>query len=222
MAIKCGRCSSHHESVADVRACYNGEQPATVEVEQAASRKSDQPTDNQWKFLNDLRQQAGWQALDDEQRGNFTKRSISEAINDAKLDVKNSRAAATRQTSGNRHLKAADYAHVLDGRYAVASLTGNNDLDFFKVDVPDKGNWAGYLFVKRILGGGANGESRTERVSKATALGWLAKLDCDATVQQSMAIYGQAIGVCGKCGRELSDEMSRARGIGPDCYARYF
>lgn len=34
--------------------------------------------------------------------------------------------------------------------------------------------------------------------------------------------YGQMIGKCGVCGRTLTDELSRERGIGPICWGRIY
>jgi hypothetical protein len=38
----------------------------------------------------------------------------------------------------------------------------------------------------------------------------------------AMRTYGQQIGQCGKCHRPLTDETSRAEGIGPECRKRGF
>src|SRR6266568_8304759 len=38
------------------------------------------------------------------------------------------------------------------GFYATPSLTGNNDLDFWRVE-KGKGRWEGYTFIKRVIGG---------------------------------------------------------------------
>jgi hypothetical protein len=39
----------------------------------------------------------------------------------------------------------------------------------------------------------------------------------DHGVTACMEAYGRLIGSCGRCGRTLTDETSRAKGIGPDC-----
>lgn len=44
------------------------------------------------------------------------------------------------------------------------------------------------------------------------ALRWIA-----ANQRSAAALYGQLIGCCGRCGRELTDETSRSQGLGPDC-----
>lgn len=35
---------------------------------------------------------------------------------------------------------------------------------------------------------------------------------------RAMEIYGRLLGVCAHCGRSLTDDLSRLRGIGPDCW----
>lgn len=35
---------------------------------------------------------------------------------------------------------------------------------------------------------------------------------------KAMMTYGKLLGVCAYCGRSLTDDLSRARGIGPDCW----
>jgi hypothetical protein len=97
------------------------------------------------------------------------------------------------------------------GYYAVKSLTGNNDLDFFRVDRPTEGRWAGRTFVKRIIGG--NPEAQVRGQQARAALEAIIKAGPDS----AMALYGQEIGQCGRCNRHLTDETSRALGIGPVC-----
>jgi hypothetical protein len=233
MAVRCGRCQCYHEDSKSVRECYNGGRVAVLDVPNA-STGADRVTDKQWKFLNDLRVQSGKNALGDEVRARLTKRTISEAINDEKLDVAAAKAdgtwvnpnpdAAGTPVAGQAEyrgpLQRADYGHLVDGWYAVASLTGNNDLDFFKIDIPTEGNWLGCLFVKRVIGGGEGSNPRTERVPRTTALKWLELVSDGTLAIDAQARYGQNIGRCGICNRALTDEASRARGIGPDCYAR--
>lgn len=106
------------------------------------------------------------------------------------------------------------FPKVPAGHYAVTSATGNNDLDFYRVDVPEDGKWAGCSFVKRIIGGhpdtpvrGAEAKAALQRI-------------LDEGVDAAGLRYGQEVGRCRKCNRHLTDDESRAAGIGPDCAAR--
>jgi hypothetical protein len=106
---------------------------------------------------------------------------------------------------------AARWSSIQSGYYAVPSLTGNNDLDFFAVIKPDSGKWAGYVFVKRVIGGRADSPVRgSTRVNALNAI-------LEAGPDKAQALFGQTLGRCGVCNRHLTDEISRAAGIGPVC-----
>lgn len=97
------------------------------------------------------------------------------------------------------------------GRYATASATGHNDLDFWKVTCPTEGKWAGYTFVDRIIGG-----HEDTPVRGATAKAALAAIQA-AGVEASGLLYAQESSNCRLCGRHLTVETSRHQGYGPEC-----
>lgn len=100
-------------------------------------------------------------------------------------------------------------ANVEEGRYALPSATGNNDLDFFRVRVSH-----GRKEVLRVIGGHADQPIPFAQVRDvAERLGALT----DAERHDAKALFGRELGVCGSCGRHLTDEASRARGLGPEC-----
>ncbi len=100
------------------------------------------------------------------------------------------------------------------GRYAIDTNDGAvNELAFYKVDRPTEGRWAGYVFVKHIVGGDE------ERMSRAAGDAILAKI-AEVGAEAASARYGHEIGECGMCGRQLTNDESRARGIGPICAAK--
>lgn len=103
-------------------------------------------------------------------------------------------------------------ALVPEGRYAIPSRTGSNDLDFFKVEKPTEGKWAGYTFVRRVLGG--HDDIRLDFGQSYAALDAISQV---RDLREAMGRYGREIGVCGACGRELTDELSRQIGLGPVC-----
>jgi hypothetical protein len=100
---------------------------------------------------------------------------------------------------------------VPSGHYATLSATGNNDLDFWKVNRPTEGKWAGWVFVYRVIGG--RPDQRITYKSQESAL----KAIESHGIEESGALYGWTIGRCYKCNRHLTDETSRTLGIGPDC-----
>ena len=107
--------------------------------------------------------------------------------------------------------RVAPESTVAAGRYAV-QLADDDQLRFYKVDTPTEGRWAGRTFVNMY----ASDDRYPVRGARATQV--LAAIAADP--QAAMLRYGQEIGACGHCGRKLTDEASRARGIGPVCAGR--
>lgn len=102
---------------------------------------------------------------------------------------------------------------VKAGFYAIPTVEGaRNALAFYRVDVPTEGKWAGYTFVKLIIGG-----QEPTRVPKAQATGILARIAADPDAGPR---YGQEIGKCCRCNRTLTNDESRAAGIGPECASK--
>jgi hypothetical protein len=143
----------------------------------------------------------------------FSTRREASAVIDALLATPRPRRAATGTSATTRTTTRSPRlaTEVPAGRFAVASRTGQNDLDFFQIDRPTEGRWAGFVFVRRIIGGHepitVRGAEAASAVAAIEAAGW----------QAAAARFGQEIGSCSRCGRSLTDEASRAFGIGPDC-----
>lgn len=99
-------------------------------------------------------------------------------------------------------------------RYAIRSLTGNNDYDFFSVKRPEQGKWKGWTFVERVIGGRPNSKVPNNQVYRILA-------EIEGNVELSSATFGRELGICSKCGLHLTDAESRAAGRGPECRAKY-
>lgn len=98
-----------------------------------------------------------------------------------------------------RALPAARYA-TLDGE----------KVDFWRVEVSS----TGMRFIVRLIG--SPGDFRKVRVPKSTQVAVLVEIAADpATAMMAFAAHFTA---CGRCCAPLTDEVSRARGLGPDCY----
>lgn len=94
------------------------------------------------------------------------------------------------------------------GRYAIEM---DGTLKFYVVDRPTEGHWAGYTFVK------VQASDETFPIkNRAMRQAILDRID-EVGVEEAMLRYGREIGRCGHCGRTLTNEESRARGIGPVC-----
>lgn len=104
---------------------------------------------------------------------------------------------------------------VPEGRYAIdwPNAEGVTTLQFFHVDKPTEGRWAGFTFVKRRV---SDETYPVKGHQKALIIAAIAA----APPQQAAIRFGQEIGVCGVCGKTLTNEISRAYGIGPVCRER--
>lgn len=108
-------------------------------------------------------------------------------------------------------------------RYAVENMEG--DLTFIKVDHLDDGKWAGWVFVKQVVGGADDrnlprlGSQKPGALYQGTFERLLLKVLADPVGAAQR--YGLELGECSVCGRTLTDADSRAAGIGPKCAERY-
>lgn len=100
---------------------------------------------------------------------------------------------------------------VPKGRYALEMADGT--IKFYVVDRPDRGKWSGFTFLSIQ----ASDELHPVRDLSAKQT-ILEKIEVDPMA--ALTRYGREIGVCGVCGRTLTDETSRAAGIGPVCASR--
>ena len=96
-------------------------------------------------------------------------------------------------------------------RFAVPSVTGNNDLDFFTVSINSYRGQAIGVRVRRVIGGHADQPISLEQAAEAL------KRLTDGDIRAAALRYGQELGECCRCGRHLTDDESRAAGIGPSC-----
>lgn len=100
------------------------------------------------------------------------------------------------------------------GRYAIDTEDGAvNATAFYKVDRPTEGKWAGFVFVKLMV------SDEEQRMSRAAGDAILRKIAA-VGAENAAARYGHELGECGLCGRTLTNDESRARGIGPICAAK--
>jgi hypothetical protein len=194
MPIKCGKGHSH-DSIAEVKACYGVGGTVTKDY-----RENQYPgncrfcgTKVEPKQGRIDRTDQGWQV--------------------AHLQGQCPPRPARQSVSGT--VPANDrYAVISQGHYATPSLTGHNDLDFWRVDRPSEGPYAGKMFVKRIVGG--KPEMNVKRDTKFRALEAILELGVDAAA----LLYGRELGRCSRCNRHLTDEISRQYGKGPECRSK--
>lgn len=118
---------------------------------------------------------------------------------------------AAKPEPARRNASVPSVDEVPAGRYAVVTNAGAvNELAFYKIDRPTEGRWAGFMFVKHLVGDGE------QRMSKHAGDA-IARKIAEVGAAEASAAYGREIGRCGVCGRTLTNDDSRARGIGPVC-----
>lgn len=204
--IRCGNCKDRHETVAEVKACHQG-QLNTVVARPAAPLPTDGPlaTARQTGFLRDLCRQLDTTLEHEANLDTLTIPGASQLIDELKARVNAAKATLpTVQTT----MRPANLPDVHPGRYALDY--GNNEIKFFLVDRPTEGRWAGRTFVTREINDGEAYPVRGE--AARTVLAEIAK-----DQKAAMLLYGQKLERCGHCNRGLRKKESRERGIGPIC-----
>lgn len=100
------------------------------------------------------------------------------------------------------------YVEVAHGRYAVEF---EGVLKFYRVNRPGEGTkWSGYTFLD------VQASDDYYPIRDNDKKGQILRLIA-ADPKAAAEKYGQELGACGICGRTLTDETSRAIGIGPVC-----
>jgi Family of unknown function (DUF6011) len=235
MSIKCGNCRESHETVQEVRACYGGQ----LEMNAAVAREEPGVTPNQLYFLNTLRAERGLELYPDGSklgvpRVKMTLRAASKEIdnlihNVPKLEVSQGRQAASGKVSDSTRTKVAannrehlrrNAPHLAEWdlptgthRYAIDGDDGRQT-DFYKIDRPTEGRWAGRTFVKMVVGGKPSFPVKGARASRVL-------MEIEKDWDRAGVRYGAELGHCRHCGIHLTDETSRTLGAGPDCRAKH-
>jgi hypothetical protein len=98
------------------------------------------------------------------------------------------------------------------GRYALFHKREQR-WHFFVIRRPDSGDWEGWTFVNELIG-----ENRIKiEPSKREKI--FEKIAADPLRRSTD--FGKQSGTCGKCGKQLTDPDSIAKGIGPVCEQYY-
>lgn len=203
--IKCSNGSIHrHETIAESKACWATKMTTETQRVVPATPAVPMATEPQKKFIKDLLAGRDWQghlpftatvAAEFVAIGTTTKHDAHRLI-DELLDTPK--------------IPATKFVGDLeDGRYAV-EIDGK--LRFFHVTHGKKND---KLYVKERTGDNVTklcaGLKYATVITAVKAAGPL----------EAMKVYGQKIGRCGCCGKALTDETSRALGIGPVCRKSY-
>jgi hypothetical protein len=221
-----------HETIAEVRACYGvdmskpGMQRTTLSGQDRIRRQQQEqgeppsreelfggevPAQNgpplaratQLSYLSDLRVERGMDPLPPNTQ---MFRSVASATIAQLLLVKPKVKQAATVT----------YANVPAGHYAIKAPEGSGrDYDFYRVDKPTEGQWAGRTFLKMVVGGKPDVKIK-DRNRIAEVLAAIAVKPDEAAWR-----YGQELGQCNVCNRHLTDKISRAYSRGSECREKY-
>jgi hypothetical protein len=192
-------------------------------------------TDPQLSFITSLLEQKEMtpkrrQAFDERvaelmDRGEFTVAKASEVIDFLKsLPRKSGSNGADRpqveyretandkgETKRTGVLVLADGREVHAGSYGVETPGEDftNDTTFFQLWIGDRGGWNIRMYVS----------DDKFKIGFPLQLKVLDKIAVDP--EAAAALFGHEYGRCGICGRGLTNDDSRARGIGPVCARRF-
>lgn len=172
---------------------------------------ADKLTDKQESYLRDL---LAKRQLDPERKARALAILDSETEYMTRAQARASITWLLTQPRGDQSLAeiwnddpASGFPDVPAGRYAVMD---GDTLKFYRVDRPTEGRWAGYTFLKVQASDDLYPVKNPG--TKRLALEAIAVDPAEASRR-----YGRELGKCGVCGRTLTDETSRALGIGPVC-----
>jgi Family of unknown function (DUF6011) len=111
--------------------------------------------------------------------------------------------------SGANPSAPVEGVEITSGRYWIIDPADNSE-KFLKVNRPDEGRWKGYTFMD--IQAGPNYWAVRNRETRERYIAEIAKDPLEAMRQ-----YGLRLGVCGRCGLPLTDEVSRYVGFGHIC-----
>ena len=108
------------------------------------------------------------------------------------------------------------------GSTYAAAENERGSVSFVRMDKVEKGKWADWVFVKAVVGGNEDMRLGSQRPDSDDYTGqWVVTLaNVAKDVMAAVTRYGLELGVCGICNRQLTNEESRAEGIGPVCKAK--
>lgn len=129
-----------------------------------------------------------------------------------------------------REQTGRDLTAVLPKGRTHAAVTNNEGTTtFLIIDIPEDldrykqpNRWAGWAFVKQFIGGVGEGQRLGSQRPGETYSGQWANLIDKVLDDPETAVrrFGLELGICGICSLPLTNEESRAYGIGPVCRAK--
>lgn len=197
-AIICGKCKRRHSSIQEVRNCY---WPPAPVYTPAATRLA---TAKQIAFIGKL-------GGDKVYASTLSVEAASDYIKTLKKQ-ENRPAMITK-------IPIPMLQTVPDGRYATR-MDSDQPYKFFRISRPKSGNYKGCIKVQ------TQHSEAYQLMMVVRPSGSVEVYDLRAEEELLLVLvdpsgagiaYGEELGHCMRCGRELTDERSRWYGIGPEC-----
>lgn len=239
----CGKCKSTHTYAWEARNCYGlgpfaqASAQTGMLAQSAPTRRADAATESQISYVDSLLTKLSEKGADTSVypdaefvRDRYSKSGASSLIDRLKKALREAENMTSNYNAPNRGVSSIPIdmlKSVPDGYYAVRpdSIT---PYTFFRVSRPKSGRYAGTVKVQT-----QHGEDY-----KLAFVIWNPQADqpritvYNTTIEDKLLLlvvdpngahiaYGQEIGRCCICGKELTDERSRYFGIGPDCETRH-
>lgn len=178
-----------------------------------------QRTEGQLEFLIDLVKQIGaynaergrelWLRLrEQDEKGLLTAQAASDTITALKNERNERRLEhVVPQDSPKPRPKLPDVPEVPEGRFSVPTDEGH--LGFYLVRIDERGRYTVKVYAS----------DRLHKLPWAAALGVLRKIEADSPETAALR-FRQESQRCYKCGRRLTQEHTRAAGVGDECASK--
>jgi hypothetical protein len=144
-------------------------------------------------------------------------RTFNDQWEDMEREEREASATKVKRDSPSDHRRNDIYAELNTARDQIPegsyALKANGDWKFYRIDKPQKGQWAGYTFLKEQAGSEYWPVKPLRRELEIL-------LRIATNPAEASANYGHKIGACGICHHPLTKPESIARGIGPKCAGR--
>lgn len=147
-------------------------------------------------------------------KGELDRYRLSQEIDNVKKVVEFNREQAAKSAPETPEVPAqrvgpsqSDLALVPQGSYAVTADAGHTVFVYVK-RYPS----GAYLVFQQV----SDDQVRMSKIASRATLGKI----LEQGIKESSVRYGKELGICGVCGRTLTNEASREAGIGPVCASK--
>lgn len=210
--VKCGNKVAHggepgyHHTAAGVKECYAS--TGRFVVGRKAGKTAFQ-SEAVWHSTGPRTDMGHWESACPGAQYCVVAALPSRSVEETAEQMRTAQAEAERQARNARYAAWRTIPVYGAHQRAYYALWNTDHVDFYRVERPKTGKYAGRTYVKRQASETFEkmGFEETGRVLDAIA----------ADPATAGKRYGQQIGRCYRCHKTLTDKTSRERGLGPDC-----